>query len=211
MDLHNWLVFASIAFIATITPGPAVLLISTQSLAYGPTRAIFGILGNISGLFIMSLLSVLGLSALVLCSTAIFHTVKILGSLYLIYLGIKLWKNGFNWSTPSPKTCEVKHPGAFKLYSQGLIIALSNPKAIAFTTALFPQFIDHNQPLTLQFSILVITFMALSFLCLLGYGLISCSARRRASQNFLGKYLGKLFGGAFVGSGVALATLTEQQ
>ncbi len=209
MDFHNWLLFSSIALIATITPGPAVLLISTQSISHGPLRAIQGILGNISGLFIMSFLSVLGLSAIVLYSTPIFYCIKFLGALYLIYLGVRLWRNGFSWNHPTVKSKRADPPSFFRLYSQGLFVALSNPKAIAFTTALFPQFIDNSQPLVGQFALLVITFMLFSFGCLFSYALISAGAKNRTQTSKAGKYLGKLFGAAFVGSGVALATASN--
>ncbi len=209
MDIHNWLLFASIALIATITPGPAVLLISTQSISHGPLRAVQGILGNITGLFIMSLLSVLGLSAIVLYSTTVFFTVKLLGAIYLIYLGIKLWKNGFSWSQPADRPRTESRPGFFKLFAQGLFVALSNPKAIAFTTALFPQFVDHSKPLAFQFAVLVTTFMLFSSTCLFGYALISAGAKNRTRHTKFSRYMSKLFGAAFVGSGIALATASK--
>src|SRR5210317_715863 len=95
MNLDSWLLFASIAFIATITPGPAILLVTTHSVSYGTRRSVATMLGNVSGLFIMSLLSVMGLSTLILHSAPIFFAVKIIGALYLIYLGAKLWRHGF--------------------------------------------------------------------------------------------------------------------
>ncbi len=208
MEFNTWLLFSSIALIATITPGPAVLLISSQSFNHGPLGAIYGILGNITGLFIMSLCSILGLSAIVLYSTTIFYTIKFIGALYLIYLGVKLWKTGFTF----PQTTIDSHatrPRFFKLYGQGLFVALSNPKAIAFTTALFPQFINHSQPLVLQFSLLIVTFMFFSFSCLFGYALISSSAKTRAKQSPVSLYMGKIFGAAFIGSGLLLASSTK--
>ncbi len=209
MDINTWLIFSSIALIATITPGPAVLLISTQSISHGPLRATQGILGNISGLFIMSLLSVLGLSAIVLYSTTIFYCIKFIGAIYLIYLGVRLWKNGFSWSQAPVKSQAPSQPSFFKLYSQGLLVALSNPKAIAFTTALFPQFVDNSKPLAGQFALLVTTFMLFSFICLFGYALISAGAKNRTQKSKIGKYVSKLFGAAFVGSGIALATTSR--
>ncbi|MEJ2199344.1 MAG: hypothetical protein P8X54_12380, partial [Desulfuromonadales bacterium] len=60
MNYDSWILFASIAFIATITPGPAILLVTTHSVTFGTRRSIATMLGNFSGLFIMSLLSVMG-------------------------------------------------------------------------------------------------------------------------------------------------------
>lgn len=72
MLIENWLVFVSIAFVATVTPGPAVFLVISNSLSYGLKNTVITILGNISGLLVMSGLSVLGLSAVLLHSVVLF-------------------------------------------------------------------------------------------------------------------------------------------
>jgi len=204
MEIETWLLFSSIALVATITPGPAVLLVATHSISYSPFRAMFTILGNISGLFIMSLLSVLGLSAIVLCSTTTFIMIKGIGACYLIYLGIKLWRGGFAQVAVSDNTNMIKKDGNLRLYIHGLMVALSNPKAIAFTTALFPQFINHSVPLIPQFVILVTTFMSYSFICLFFYAKVSARARVRARNTRLEKIISRFFGTLFICSGIGL-------
>lgn len=213
MDIENWLLFASIALIATITPGPAILLATTHSIAYGIRNAIATVLGNVTGLFLMSALSVLGLSTIILYSTPVFLTVKYLGAAYLIYLGIKLWRHGFGRGDKKKYTVEqnIQIPSAARRYLQGMFVALSNPKAIAFTTALFPQFIDHTQPSLPQFGILVATFMSLSFVCLLGYAYTAEHAKNRLLNFKLASHVSKAFGTAFIVSGVALANATQKQ
>ncbi|PLX78200.1 MAG: lysine transporter LysE [Desulfuromonas sp.] len=213
MDLDSWLLFASIAFVATITPGPAILLVTTHSVAFGTGRSVATMLGNISGLFVMSLLSVMGLSAIILHSAPIFFAVKMAGAAYLVYLGVKLWRNGFGFHQAAPiaefTDSRPKSPLA-KLYLNGLFVALSNPKAIAFTTALFPQFIDPSQPIARQFAILIVTFMFLSFTCLWAYAAMAATASRRASHVKLPGAMSKFFGGAFIGSGLFLASASQK-
>ncbi len=208
MSLENWLLFCSIAFVATVTPGPAILLVTSHSLTQGPVRSIAAILGNITGLFSMSLASVMGLSTLILYSANTFLVVKAIGALYLIYLGIRLWRQGFNLSGKA--VAKAKQSPLYRLYVQGLMVSLTNPKAIAFTTALFPQFINPNEPLAWQFSILVATFMLFSFLCLLGYAIVGHRAKARSANVIAGRWLGRVFGGAFVGSGLALAFASQK-
>ncbi len=212
MNIENILIFISIAFVATITPGPAIMLVSANSVSYGVQKSIITILGNITGLFLMSLLAILGLSTIILSSAPIFLVVKIVGALYLIYLGIKLWYKGFGL-TPSVgiQTDKSKAmPKTYKLYVQGLLIALSNPKAIAFTTALFPQFIDPSLPLTSQFLILIVIFMFLSFSCLLGYAALAAKVRHQPNNQFGQKILSKIFASIFVGSGIALVFTSQK-
>ena len=137
MNYDSWLLFTSIALMATITPGPAILLVSTHSVTFGTKYSVVTMIGNISGLFILSLLSVLGLSAIILHSAPIFFTVKLVGAGYLVFLGLKLWKNGFGLEAiqTAENGNEQRRPSIVKLYGNGLLVALSNPKAIAFTTA----------------------------------------------------------------------------
>lgn len=205
MNLDNFLLFASIALIATLTPGPAIMLVTVNSVQYGVARAVLTILGNITGLFLMSLLAVLGISTIILYSAPAFFAVKIIGALYLCYLGIKQWKHGLGLSSDNKIKSKKKVPSFFKLYLQGLLIALSNPKAIAFTTALFPQFIDASYPLMTQFFILVFTFMLLSFMSLFGFAVLAIKIKNRNNFNFLENLLGKAFGSAFIGAGCVLA------
>ena len=207
MTFESWLAFCSIALLATATPGPAVLLVSVNSLAVGFKNSLVTVLGNISGLFLMSVFSVLGLSAVVLHSTIAFTTIKVLGAAYLIYMGLKLWKNGIR-NIEVQEIVKVKS-NAFSLYSQGVFVALTNPKAIVFTTALFPQFIVVSEPLLQQFSLLVISFMALSFSCLSAYALLAQRAKSGTKRIVSDKALGKIFGSSFIGAGCFLAATSK--
>ena len=215
MTIESLLLFISIGFIAAITPGPAILLVSTHCIKYGLRHSIATILGNITGLFTLSLLAVLGLTTVILYSALVFFSLKLVGALYLVFLGVKLWRDGFLTASNTEIQKDnlkqsIKTPKLYRLYTQGLLISLSNPKAIGFTTALFPQFIDTNLPLAPQFLILILIFMSLSFSCLLGYGLLAVRARHRTKNTSAQRLVGKLFGAAFIGSGVALAFTTQK-
>ena len=203
MDLHTWGLFASIALMATLTPGPAVLLATSHSATHGFTSALVAILGHVSGLFIMSALSVLGLSAILLSSELAFTAVRLIGAAYLIYLGVRLWRGGRS-AHADGAVAAVTRALPHQAYLKGLGVALSNPKAIAFTTALFPQFISPERDLLPQFLLLVATFMTLSFSCLAGYAYAGARLRQRWSGG-AGKLLGRLFGSAFVAAGELLA------
>lgn len=204
MTIESWLAFCTIALLATATPGPAALLVATNSLAVGFKRALLTVFGNVSGLLLMSSCSVIGLSGLLLHSTAAFTVVKILGALYLIYIGINLWRKGLGQvSLPGGVK---KQKSAVRLYLDGVLVALTNPKAIVFTTALFPQFIDTSAPLLAQFSLLVTTFMCLSFCCLCMYSFLAQSAKKRAIKWVSGHVIGKMFGMTFIGAGCVLAS-----
>ncbi len=207
MEFENWLSFCSIALLATATPGPAVLLVSTISLSHGVKKSLLTIAGNVTGLLMMSSLSVLGLSAIVLHSALGFTIVKILGAIYLIYMGLKLWRTGIG----KIEVSEQKHTRSniFHLYLQGVLVAITNPKAIIFTTALFPQFIVLSNPLLPQFLILILSFMTLSFLFLLLYGALARQAGKNSKKILPKKWIDRIFGSAFIGAGCYLANVSK--
>lgn len=210
MTLENWLAFCSIAFIAAAVPGQAILLVTTHCLQYGFTRALLTVAGNVTGLFIMSGCSVLGLSALVLISSEAFTLVKMIGALYLLYMGVKLWRHGVSLVTDATQQQQTFNP--WQLYRQGVLISLTNPKAIIFTSALFPQFVDVEVALMPQFLLLVITLMACSVICLSVYSLLSQWLKHRANASKTNnKSLGRLFGSSFIGAGVLLAFVTHSK
>ncbi|WP_019605622.1 LysE family translocator [Teredinibacter turnerae] len=207
MQIESWLLFCGIALIATLTPGPAVLMVAVTSLSVGFKKALALTIGNVTGLFIMSSISVLGLSAVILSSSIIFTIIKYVGAIYLIYIGVRLWKSGVG-SLEFEGQKKVDE-GAISLYAKGILLATTNPKAIVFTTALFPQFIVINESLLPQFVLLVVSFMYLSFLCLSGYALFFCRAKRSLNNFLSQKVLGKVFGSAFFGAGCLLANSTR--
>ncbi|NQZ80887.1 MAG: LysE family translocator [Colwellia sp.] len=208
MHFETWLAFCSIAFIAAAIPGPAILLVSTHSLQFGTLRSLITVAGNVTGLFTMSACSILGLSALVMVSSTAFTVVKIIGALYLLYMGIKIWRSGVQLNDIND---EKKVPfNTWRLYTQGLMISLTNPKAIIFTSALFPQFIVVSDPLLPQFLILVVTLMTCSFLCLLSYSLLSQNLKAGTKKYVSGSILGKVFGSAFISAGGVLAISTQR-
>jgi len=210
LSFDSWLIFVSVAFIATVTPGPAILLVTTHSVSYGLNKSIFTIFGNISGLLLMSTLSVAGLSTILLYSTTAFIFIKFAGAIYLIYLGVKLWRFGFlGGKSKNQNRLKEKSATALSLYMQGILVSLSNPKALAFTTALFPQFIDASLPLSTQFTILITTFMLLSFSCLFTYGFATTKMSKTKVTERTSNIFSKVFGSAFIASGLALAGTTR--
>ena len=139
-----YLLFLSICVATAASPGPAVFLAIKNGLMHGFKHAVFAIMGNSTALFLMLSISAAGLGALILASTSLFNLLKIAGGLYLLYLGIKLLRSkpikiALNQSQ-SNETVPL-----LSLYREAFLVSSTNPKAIAFCTALFPQFIDPSQ------------------------------------------------------------------
>ena len=209
MELSTWLLFLSIALVAIISPGPAVLLSVTNSLSHGFTKSVFSSLGNIAGIFVVSSAAALGLGAVLQASTLLFSTLKIFGAIYLICLGIRQWKSKDNIFENSIETYKCKQ-GKRKSFVQGLLVAISNPKAILFFTALFPQFIDLSKPIMVQFIILTTTFMFFSFLILIIYALSAHSAKGWFAKENRAIWLNRISGTIFITFGLGILRLRNR-
>ena len=210
MTLQSWLIYLALVIAAASTPGPAVLFIMTNTTLHGWRKSIFAALGNIVGLLIMGVIAVTGLGALLNTSELVFNLVKYAGAAYLVYLGLKLFfQKGIDLNKMQGRfNPEVK--SAKKIFFQAIGVALSNPKAIVFLTALLPQFLHIEQPLLPQFSILIATLMIFSFAFLMFYALLAHKAKFWLMQPHRIKTFGRVSGSVFVGFGALLATSSHR-
>jgi len=209
MELSTWLLFLSIALVAIISPGPAVLLSVTNSLTHGFRISIFSSLGNIMGIFVVSSTAALGLGAILQTSILLFTILKILGAIYLIYLGISQWRSRHNIFEKSIETSK-HNQGIGKSFFQGFLVAISNPKAILFFTALFPQFIDLSKHIFVQFIILTTTFMFFSFTILVIYAISAHSAKGWFAKSNRAIWLNRISGTVFITFGLGILRLRNR-
>lgn len=206
MTLHAWLIYLTLVLVATSTPGPAVLYIMTSSTAHGWKKSIFAALGNIFGLLCLGIMAVTGLGAVVKTSAVAFSIIKYIGAVYLVYLGIRMLCKKSSKVEISETRFDNNDFSARHTFFQAFGIALSNPKAIIFLTALFPQFIDVSQPLFLQFMILISTLMILSFIFLVFYAILTQNARDWLKRPGKSRMFNLASGATFICFGFLLAT-----
>ncbi|MEK8079342.1 LysE family translocator [Pseudomonas sp. XK-1] len=155
MALHTWLIYLTAVIGLALTPGPNGLLALSHGALYGHRKTLFTIGGGVLGFSLLMALSMLGIGTLLQASAQALIILKWVGGAYLIWLGIQLWRAPPLHLAMAEKTTERS---AFKLFSQGLLSALSNPKVILFFGAFLPQFLDPRADLWLQFAIMAATF-----------------------------------------------------
>lgn len=199
------MLFCFSSLIAVFTPGPAVMLALHNSTQYGWRRTVLSSLGNISGLLVLVSASAVGLGAMLRSSALLFLLLKLVGAGYLMYLGVKQWRSGSHASSQQP--AESTQRSRLSLYREGLLLALSNPKAILFITALFPQFIAQRQPLLPQLMVMTLTFMGLSFSALMSYAIAGHWARGGLVSMIASRGFRRGTGGLFVLMGIGLLSL----
>jgi homoserine/homoserine lactone efflux protein len=141
MNWTLWWLFVPTETALCLTPGPAVLLVLATALRRGATRSIFSNLGILSANTTYFALSATSVGALLLTSYRIFFLVKWIGAGYLVYLGLKalLAKSPVLAGPPDQLG---RDRSAARLFLDGFLLQISNPKALVFFAALLPQFID---------------------------------------------------------------------
>ena len=209
MHFSNWLVFCGVTILVTFSPGPGVLLAMSNALSHGMRRTVMSSLGNASGLIILSALAMAGMGAVLAVSAMAFTVLKISGALYLMYLGVKQWcsKAVLLTAVTQSSSAPAKVVENRKLYLQGLGVALTNPKAILFFSALFPQFVSPEAPMLAQVALLTLTFIFFSLLSHLFYVLLARVFKRQLAQPRKQKIFNRASGGLFVLLGLGLLRL----
>lgn len=210
MTMQSWLIYLVLVIIATATPGPAVIFIMTKSSLFGWKKAIFAAIGNIAGLLFLGIISISGLGAILKTSQIIFDIVKYVGAAYLIYMGLKMIyqkKGNLDIISDDINISKTTHQ---KMFLNAFGVAISNPKAVIFLTALFPQFININQNLIPQFSILIIVLIAFSFTFLMIYALIAYQAKTWLKKPNRIKIVNRIGGAIFIGFGILLASSSNK-
>ena len=208
MDPAKFALFLTVSWALIIAPGPDMLYVITRGMTHGHRAGMLSAIGVICGILVHTTAAALGLTLIFQTSAFAFLIVKYLGAAYLIYLGIKAWreKNVFSLQTSSSTI------SSHQLFWQGVLSNVLNPKIAIFFLAFLPQFVDKGgSQVTLQLILLGLTFafLGLIFLLIVGYssGTIGSWITRRPQ---LAQSLGRFSGGILVALGVRLA-LTERQ
>ncbi|MDO9302576.1 MAG: LysE family translocator [Anaerolineales bacterium] len=195
--------FIGISWALIIAPGPDMLYVITRGMAHGRRAGIVSAIGVICGILVHTAAAALGITLILQTSAFAFLIVKYLGTIYLIYLGIKTWqdKSTFNLHTP------IVSASSRALFWQGVLSNVLNPKIAVFFLAFLPQFVDQGSgQVPLQMVILGLTFacFGLCFLAVVGYsaGAIGGWLTRRP---YFAHFLQRLAGGILIGLGVRLA------
>jgi threonine/homoserine/homoserine lactone efflux protein len=198
-------VLASLALL--IAPGPNVVFIITQSITHGRKAGFACVLGGVAAMIVLTLLVAVGLAGLLAASPIAFNVVKWAGAAYLVYIGVKtlLSKEAINFDS-SAAQADLK-----RLFSQGFLTALLNPKLAIFFAAFLPQFVEPAAgAVATQLTLLGLTFATLG---IFSDGMYAMLAGTFGSwlkrQPLAARVLGQLSGITFIGLGARLATESQ--
>jgi homoserine/homoserine lactone efflux protein len=189
--------------LVALTPGPAVICSMTQATRYGFRSSLAGISGIQVGNFVFFLCIALGIGTLLATATTAFTVLRILGALYLLYLGVRIIASTI-WRPALAPTQPASPATGHGLFLQGLLIQLANPKALLFVSALLPQFIDPHRPVIPQLALLVLITIAVDFMVLSSYAFFAHRSAAAFRTSRFSRWLERLFGATLVLFGLRL-------
>lgn len=175
MSWALWTTFAMVSAVNIVTPGPANLNTLRRALQLGARRVVPTILGNALGLALGGTLCAAGITAFAMASPLWWQAFRWIGIAYLAWLGVKLLVKREKILSAEADGPAVR---AHALFAEAFLLAASNPKALLFYIALFPQVLDPAQPLAPQAALLIASYCALSILSLGTYSALAQLLRR---------------------------------
>lgn len=168
MQAETLAIFIPTFFFVSVTPGLCMTLALTLGMSIGLKRSLPMMWGELIGVGLVATLGIVGIAAMMLKFPSIFLVFKILGGLYLAWIGIEMWRSRGRLAIPETPDASISiRP--WDLAMRGFITAVSNPKGWAFLLSLLPPFIDHSRPISTQLIIMLTIVLTMEFGCLLAY------------------------------------------
>ena len=202
MTFEWWFAYLMTSVIVSLSPGAGAINSMTTSVNHGYRGAIAAIAGLQTGLMMLIILVGVGLGTLLSQSVLAFEILKWAGAAYLIWLGIRQWR--------AAGTIELSAQAATlsrkKLYQNGVLVNISNPKSIVFLAALFPQFILPQEPQLMQYVVLGVTTIVVDIIVMIGYATLATRIAGWIKGPKQMKALNKVFGSLFMLIGALLAS-----
>lgn len=206
MGIEIWIAFVLAAALVLVIPGPTIILVMSQAITHG-RRSVFPlVLGVALGDLTAMVLSLMGLGAVLASSAALFSVLKWIGALYLIYLGVNLFR-----SQPEQKQL-YRTPATVSqtsLLRSAYVVTALNPKSIVFFVAFMPQFVSSGEGTLIQLVILGSTFLFLATVNAAVYALFAGQMCEIMQNTKIQKIFNRCGGTALVGAGVFTATLSQ--
>jgi RhtB (resistance to homoserine/threonine) family protein len=206
MGVHL-LVFIGVAAIVIVIPGPDTAVVTKNVLIHGRRTGLGTSLGVSAGLSLWTIAAAVGLASLVRASEVAFTVLKLVGALYLVWLGIQALRAAGHESTAGhpARRSGGSAMGARGGFRQGVLSDLANPKIGIFFTSLLPQFVSTGRPVLLPFLVLGAIFVAMTVVWLLAYTLVAARAAQTLMRPRVRAALDRVTGVVLIGLGLRLA------
>jgi threonine/homoserine/homoserine lactone efflux protein len=207
MSFDLWLLYLAAAVGLSLTPGPNGLLSLTHGACFGFRPTVWTVLGGALGFLVLIAASLAGMGALLAASETAFTVAKWLGAAYLVYLGVRVWRSPAPVVSADALPSGARDARPWRLFNQGFLVAVSNPKGLIFFAAFLPQFIVPGEPFAVQLLVFGGTFVVVEVI----YELLLAGLAQRIAPWLArhGRWFNRVAGGTFVGIGAALTAASR--
>lgn len=197
IDASTLLLFTGACLALTVTPGPDMLLIASRSLSQGQRAGFASLAGIQVGTYCHALAAALGLSQLLVAVPLAYDALRLLGAAYLLYLAWKTLRSGSHLQV----SAGLQAIPARRIFQQGVLTNILNPKMALFVLALFPQFIDPRAGSVVVQMLILATLLNLMGLVVNGTVIVAVNSmkNRFAGQRFNARWPNYLLGSVFAG------------
>jgi threonine/homoserine/homoserine lactone efflux protein len=199
VNLELFSAFLLITLVLVIVPGPIVTLIISTGATQGTRAALITVAGSTLGNALLIGTIAFGLNVIIRYTAEIFELLRWIGAAYLIWLGIQAWRHAGEAGAAPTLPRDRVH------FRRGVMVALSNPKTIAFFTAFLPQFIDPHLPAATQLAVMCAVSVPLAALSDAGWAIAAGAGRTFFLRRANVRWLGRLSGIALIGGGIWLS------
>ena len=200
LSIDTILAFALVSFLLSITPGPSILYIMARSMSQGPKAGIAAAGGMAAGSLLYVVATVLGIAAIFVYSPFAYFLVKVIGAVYLVYLGYQYFNAD---ALELEQKQALQAMSTTKILKQSLVVELTNPKTALFFIAFLPQFVDAQAgSVAAQLLVLGIIYTLVTLACDTSIALLSGKLGVWLSQHPRAVYWqDRIAGGVLVGLG----------
>jgi threonine/homoserine/homoserine lactone efflux protein len=205
LDTRHLLAFVVLSYLLIVAPGPNVLFVVSRSLQLGRTSGIAAVVGGQAGVYLQVIAVAFGVGALVERSVAIFTIIRLAGAAYLVFLGVQAIRHRKSLAAMLGQT--ARPAGTGRMMRDGLLVGVTNPKAIVFFAAVLPQFADRAAGhVPVQLLTLGAIFIGIALISDSMWAIAAASARNwftRSPRRL--ELIGGASGLAMIGIGASLA------
>ncbi len=202
----HFLVFVGVAALVIAVPGPDTAVVTKNVLVHGRRAALGTSLGVSAGISVWTLAAALGVASVVRTSAVAFTVLKLIGALYLIWLGVQALRAAGHPAAVEPSRQPARQTmGAAGGFRQGLLSDLANPKIGVFFTSLLPQFVDPGHAVLLPFLALGGVFVLMTVVWLFAYTLIASRLAKTLQRPRVKAAMDRVTGTVLIAIGLRLA------
>ena len=198
MNWHLFSAFLVITAVLIVVPGPVVTLVIATGAQRGIRPALATVVGTMAGTAVLLAGIGLGLGWVLTMSAQLFEIMRWAGAAYLVWLGIQAWRH-------AGAPVAAMEPRGHVYATRGFLVAVTNPKTIAFFTAFLPQFIDPALPVAFQVTVMAAASLLIAAVFDSGWAIAASLGRAWFLRPHHNKVLGRLSGIVLIGGGVWLS------